>query len=164
MRSVSRHTSGTKGSPTLQSSSSYINENRYESPLTMRGTTRSGISSTESGFGSDIFDVGASDFGRQSSANDRVSPCRRPLCPLRYPRASSQVFSDRTGNTDDETNDDPMLDNRGNLRVHFLPFRSISAHVTQAGIRTIVMHQCSVHHCHEKLCFVLQLHMPFLTK
>ncbi len=56
MRSVSRHTSSTKGSPTLQSSISYLNEN-----------------STESGFGSDIFDLGATDFGRNSSTIDRVN-------------------------------------------------------------------------------------------
>ncbi len=55
MRSVSRHTSTTKGSPTLQTSSSYINEN-----------------STESGFGSDIFDVGATDFSRHTSTIERV--------------------------------------------------------------------------------------------
>jgi hypothetical protein len=77
MRSVSRHTSSTKGSPTLQTSSSYINEN-----------------STESGLGSDIFDVGAGDFGRHPSNIERA-------------------FSERTANLDEETNDDPMLDNRG---------------------------------------------------
>ncbi|CAF4560974.1 unnamed protein product, partial [Rotaria magnacalcarata] len=55
MRSVSRHATNTKGSPTLQSSSSYINEN-----------------STESGFGSDVFDVNSTEFGRHSSAIDRV--------------------------------------------------------------------------------------------
>jgi hypothetical protein len=77
MRSVSRHSSSTKTSPTLQTSSSYINEN-----------------STESGFGSDIFDVGATDLGRHSSNIERT-------------------FSERTANIDDETNDDPMLDNRG---------------------------------------------------
>jgi hypothetical protein len=59
MRSVSRHASNTKGSPTLQTSSSYINEN-----------------STESGFGgSDIFDVGATDFNRHSSNIERVKLC-----------------------------------------------------------------------------------------
>lgn len=56
MRSVSRHASSTKGSPTLQSSSSYINEN-----------------STESGFGSDIFDIGATDFNRHPSNIERVN-------------------------------------------------------------------------------------------
>ncbi|CAF2062336.1 unnamed protein product [Rotaria magnacalcarata] len=77
MRSVSRHATNTKGSPTLQSSSSYINEN-----------------STESGFGSDVFDVNSTEFGRHSSAIDR---------PL----------SERNPNVDDEINDDPMLDNPG---------------------------------------------------
>ncbi|CAF1082791.1 unnamed protein product [Adineta steineri] len=77
MRSAPRHPYNTKGSPTLQSSSSYINEN-----------------STESGFGSDIFDVGATDLGRHSSTNERA-------------------FSERHANIDDETNDDPMLDNQG---------------------------------------------------
>ncbi|CAF3171666.1 unnamed protein product [Rotaria sp. Silwood2] len=77
MRSASRHTSNTKGSPTLQTSSSYINEN-----------------STESGFGSDIFDLNATDFGRHSTAMERT-------------------LSERNSNLDDETNDDPMLDNRG---------------------------------------------------
>jgi len=75
MRS-SRQTTNAKTSPTLQSSSSYINEN-----------------STESGFGSDIFDVNSNDFIRQSSNFERT-------------------FSDRTANLDDEANDDPMLDNR----------------------------------------------------
>jgi hypothetical protein len=56
MRSVPRNTSNTKGSPTLQSSISYLNEN-----------------STESGFGSDIFDIGATDFGRNSSTIERVN-------------------------------------------------------------------------------------------
>ncbi|UJR31380.1 hypothetical protein I4U23_018874 [Adineta vaga] len=77
MRSVSRHTSSTKGSPTLQTSSSYINEN-----------------STESGFGSDIFDISAADSGRNLSTIDRA-------------------FSERNTTTDDETNDDPMLENQG---------------------------------------------------
>jgi len=75
MRSL-RQTTNAKTSPTLQSSSSYINEN-----------------STESGFGSDIFDVNSNDFIRQSSNFERT-------------------FSDRTANLDDEANDDPMLDNR----------------------------------------------------
>lgn len=76
MRS-SRQTTNTKTSPTLQSSSSYINEN-----------------STESGFGSDIFDANTNDFIRQSSNFERT-------------------FSDRTANLDEEeANDDPMLDNR----------------------------------------------------
>jgi len=76
MRTASRNTSNTKGSPTLHTSSSYINEN-----------------STESGFGSDIFDIGATDFSRHSSNIERT-------------------FSERTANLDEETNDDPMLDNR----------------------------------------------------
>jgi len=77
IRSVSRYASNTKGSPILQTSSSYINEN-----------------STESGFGSDIFDIGATDFVRHSSTIERA-------------------FSERTTNLDEETNDDPMLDNQG---------------------------------------------------
>ncbi|CAF4986191.1 unnamed protein product [Rotaria sp. Silwood1] len=77
MRSAFRQTPSAKGSPTLQTSSSYINEN-----------------STESGFGSDIFDVNATDFGRHSSNMERT-------------------LSERNTNLDDETNDDPMLDNRG---------------------------------------------------
>ncbi|CAF1244671.1 unnamed protein product [Rotaria sp. Silwood1] len=77
MRSTFRQTPSAKGSPTLQTSSSYINEN-----------------STESGFGSDIFDVNATDFGRHSSNMERT-------------------LSERNTNLDDETNDDPMLDNRG---------------------------------------------------
>lgn len=77
MRSVPRQATSSKGSPTLQASSSYINEN-----------------STESGFGSDIFDIGATDFNRHPSNIERT-------------------FSERTANLDEETNDDPMLDNRG---------------------------------------------------
>ncbi|CAF1015564.1 unnamed protein product [Adineta ricciae] len=77
MRSASRQNSSAKGSPTLQTSSSYINEN-----------------STESGLGSDIFDVGAGELGRHSSTMERI-------------------FSERNAALDDESNDDPMLDNRG---------------------------------------------------
>lgn len=58
MRSVPRQTTSSKGSPTLQASSSYINEN-----------------STESGFGSDIFDIGATEFNRHSSNIERVGFC-----------------------------------------------------------------------------------------
>lgn len=102
MRS-SRQTTNIKTSPTLQSSSSYINEN-----------------STESGFGSDIFDINASDFIRQSSNFERT-------------------FSDRTTNTDEETNDDPMLDNRNWYNENTNPSnfatslpKTISFHSTKA--------------------------------
>ncbi|CAF1204476.1 unnamed protein product [Adineta ricciae] len=77
MRSASRQNSSVKGSPTLQTSSSYINEN-----------------STESGLGSDIFDAGAGELGRHPSTMERI-------------------LSERNAAFDDESNDDPMLDNRG---------------------------------------------------
>lgn len=55
VRSMPRHTSSSKASPTLQTSSSYINEN-----------------SMESGFGSDIFESSGTDLSRQSSTVERT--------------------------------------------------------------------------------------------
>ena len=73
MRSVSRHASSTKGSPTLQTSTSYINENRCVGEKNTRNISNIDFfCSTESGFGSDIFDLGAADFNRHPSAIERV--------------------------------------------------------------------------------------------
>jgi hypothetical protein len=73
MQSVSRQVASSKASPILQTSSSYINENRYFGKKQNNHFLSYFVSnSTESGFGSDIFDLGATDFGRQSSTHERV--------------------------------------------------------------------------------------------
>jgi len=82
MRSIPRYSHSAKTSPTSQTSSSFFNEN-----------------STESGFGSDIFDVGPAELNRNLSTTDRA-------------------LSERAVELDDEANDDPMLDNMGWISDH----------------------------------------------
>jgi len=75
MRSIPRYTSSIKTSPILQTSSSYINENRFNFDLflwEMKFFIFIFFDSMESGFGSDIFDANGTDLSRQSSTFERV--------------------------------------------------------------------------------------------